>query len=364
MSQDGFPVVPGTTRRVFMSSSARLLGGAAVLGGAGSLITACGGDEPSSAGAQGGGDGEIIVPRIASSTGVIPIFVQQAAGPLLYGSEFGLDIPEENFVVLQSHTVATQTVLSGDADVISGSVFGVMAAVTQGLPVKIFGGARNRDDDVLAALPPVTKFEDIFRDDVRVTVDSKGGTASAELQALIEASGSDAAVGTLPGITILESSGQRQAALAARQVEAAIMHIDQFWAVQEELPEAKIIARSVDIPVFPIAVYAGLQPWLDDNQATATALVNSVTACCKAFNEDFNEFKTAVQRLVEEPPPQAQLRRLHEFAVENEIWPVDPVLTEDAFKLAADLATKAEVFIEPPSYEDSVDLRAMEAATA
>lgn len=363
MSQDGFPVVPGTTRRVFMTSSARLLGGAAVLGGTGSLISACGGDEPSGAEAGGGGSGEVIVPRIASSTGVIPIFVQQAAGPLLYGSEFGLDVPEENFVVLQSHTVATQTVLSGDADVISGSVFGVMAAVTQGLPVKMFGGARNRDD-VLAALPPVTKFEDIFREDVRVTVDSKGGTASAELQALMDASGSDAAVGTLPGITILESSGQRQAALAAGQVEAAIMHIDQFWAVQEERPEAKIIARSVDIPVFPIAVYAGLEPWLDKNQATATALVNSVTACCKAFNEDFNEFRTAVERLVEEPPPQDQLRRLHEFAVENEIWPVEPLLTEDAFKLAADLATKAEVFIEPPTYEDSVDLRAMQAATA
>lgn len=347
----------GISRRQFGLRSAQL---AALIGVASSpLLAACGSDESDGDAA----DGEIRAPRIASSTGVIPIFVQQAAGPLLYGKEFGLNIPESNYQVLQSHSVALQTVLSKDADIVAGSVFGSLAATSQGIPLQLFCTARTRDDDVLAGTGNAPSFEAIFEDDVRVSTDSKGGTAYAELQAMISHAGVDeTTVGMLPGHTILESSGQRQAALAAGQVDAAIMHIDQFWQVQAERPETKILASSIDLPLFPLTGYAALKPWLASNQATATAIVKSVEACTKAFAEDYAEFQAAVKKLIDSPPSESDLRRLWDFAVENEIWPVDGSVSSDSFQQAADLAVECEVFIKAPEYSQAVDTRPGDAA--
>lgn len=349
----------GMSRRDFMLRSARL---AALTGVAASpLLAACGGDEDSVD--TSAGDGEIIVPRIASSTGVIPIFVQQAAGPLLYGKEFGLNVPESNYQVLQSHSVALQTILSKEADIVAGSVFGSLSATSQGIPLQLFCTARTRDDDVLAGIGPATSFESIYEDGVRVSSDSKGGTAYAELQAMIRAEGDeDTTVSMLPNHTILESSGQRQAALAAGQVDAAIMHVDQFWQVQAEKPEAKVLARSVDLPLFPLTGYAALKPWLAENQATATAIVKSIEACTKAFAEDYSEFQAAVNKLIEQPPSESDLRKLWEFAVENEIWPVDGSVSDESYQQAADLAVECEVFITAPDYSDAVDARPGDAA--
>lgn len=351
----------GITRREFWVRSAKVAAvvGAATVGG-GSLLAACGSEDSGAAAAD---DGEIIAPRFASSTGVIPIFVQQAAGPLMYGKEFGLDVPEKNYKVLQSHSVAIQTVLSKDADIVAGSVFGSFAATSQGIPLQLFCTARTRDDDVLAGAGKATSFESIFEEGVRVSTDSKGGTAYAELQGMMGQMGrGDAKVGSLPGHTILESSGQRQAALAAGQVDAAVMHVDQFWQVQKENPKAKILARSVDVPVYPLTGYAALKPWLNSNQATATAIVKSIAACTKAFAEDFKEFEAAVKRFIDQPPSNDDLKKLWEFAVENKIWPVDGTVPQASYEQAAKLAVESEVFVKAPSYSDAVDTRPGKAA--
>jgi ABC-type nitrate/sulfonate/bicarbonate transport system substrate-binding protein len=349
------------TRREFGRRSLYTAGGVVAVSTLGGLLTACGDDGSASGGGQ---SDEIISPRFASSTSVIPIFVQQAAGPLLYGKEFGLDVPESNYQVFQSHSVAIQTVLSGDADIVAGSVFGSIAAAAQGVPVRLFSTARNRDDNVLAALSSVPSLDAIASGgDYRVTADSKGGTGYAELQAILTQNGFDQTVGSLDGFTILESSGQRQAALAAGQVDAAIMHIDQFWAVQRENPDVHVLARSVDSPEFPLTGYAAMVPWLAVNRVTATAIIQSLAACAKAFTESFDEYKSAVEHLIEEPPSDDDLRALWDFAVENGIWDLDGTVHEDAFDFAADLSVSAEVIFEKPDFADVVDAAPGDAAS-
>ena len=245
------------TRREFGRRTLYTAGGVAAVSTLGGLLAACGSDAGSAS--DGKQSDEIISPRFAASTSVIPIFVQQAAGPLLYGKEFGLNVPESNYQVFQSHAVAIQTVLSGDADVVAGSVFGSIAAAAQGVPLRLFSTARNRDDNVLAASSAVSSLDALASSsDFRVTADSKGGTGYAELQAMINRTKSTT-VGTIEGFTVLESSGQRQAALAAGQVDAAIMHIDQFWEVQRETPTAHPrpqCRRSA----FPLTGYAAMVP--------------------------------------------------------------------------------------------------------
>jgi ABC-type nitrate/sulfonate/bicarbonate transport system substrate-binding protein len=349
------------TRRAFWLRSMRAAGAVGLTGTVSGVLAACGSDNSS---AQGGGDSnEVGSPRIAASTSVIPIFVQQAAGPLLYGAPFGLKIPEKNYKVLQSHSVAIQTVLAHDADIVAGSVFGSMAGASQGIPLRLFSTARTRDDDVLAVRGKVQGFADILNDGVRVSTDSKGGTAYAELQGMLNANGkAGTTVGELPGLTVLESSGQRQAALAAGQVDAAIMHIDQFWQVQRVRKDTKYVARSVDLPVFPLTGYAALRPWLDKNQATATAIVKSIAACTEAFAADFNEYRTAVKHLIESPPPEKDLRRLWQVAVDAKIWPVDGTITPETYGRAATLAVQCEVFVKAPKFADAVDDRPSKAA--
>ena len=57
------------------------------------------------------------------------------------------------------------------------------------------------------------------------------------------------------------------------------------------------------------------------------------------------------------------LRRLHDFATKNKIWPTDAHITRDAYGRAARLGEQAEVFIKAPSYEDAIDTRPMDAAS-
>ncbi|MCW3014359.1 MAG: hypothetical protein JWO02_1451 [Solirubrobacterales bacterium] len=365
MTQDDVnPMRDGLSRRAFVGRSGRLLGAAGLLGGTGTLLAACGNDKSSASGGSAAPAALITRPKIASSTSVLPMFIHQLAGPVLYGSQFGLKMTLDDILQFDSHSVAIQTALSKKADVISGSIFGSMAAISQGLPIKIFALTRNRDDNVLAGAGKAQTFDDIFKDGVRVSSDSKGGSSSAELQAIINLTKSGTTVSSLPGYTVLESSGQRQAALAAGQVDAAMMHIDQFWAVQKQKPQAKILAKSVDVPVYPINAFAALTPWLDTNQATAIALAKSVTAACSAFTQDYAEYSTAVKKLVSEPPADDVLKKLWDFAVQNKIWPTDPVLTEAAYGLSAGLAKTAEIFIKEPAYSKAVDTRAMTAAKA
>jgi ABC-type nitrate/sulfonate/bicarbonate transport system substrate-binding protein len=348
------------SRREFGRRSLYTAGGVAAASTLGGLLTACGSDE----GTDGGGkqSDEIISPRFASSTSVIPIFVQQAAGPLLYGKEFGLDVPESNYQVFQSHSVAIQTVLSGDADIVAGSVFGSIAAAAQGVPVRLFSTARNRDDNVIAASSAVSSLDALVGGDYRVTADSKGGTGYAELQAIFNDNGFDEKVGDLEGFTILESSGQRQAALAAGQVDAAIIHVDQFWAVQREKSDIHVLARSVDVPAFPLTGYAAMVPWLAVNRVTATAIIQSIAACAKAFTESFDEYKSAVEHLIEEPPSDDDLKSLWDFAVENDIWVLDGTVHEDAFDIAAELCVSADVILKKPDLNDAVDTAPGDAA--
>lgn len=353
---------PGRNRREFCAGSLRAIGGFTLLGGAGTLLSACGGDDEAT-GESSGGDGEIGSPRFAMSTGIIPIFVQQSAGPLLYGKEFGLNITPDHLIAFESHSVATQTVLSGDAEIISGSTSGMLAAVSQGIPCKFFCAARNRDDNVLVGRGPAKELTDILDENVRVAADSKGGAAYTELQAVLNTELDEpVAVGSLPGFTALESSSQREAALAAGQVDAAWMHIDQFWRLEEEIADARVLARSVDTPKWPLSGYGAMTEWLDQNQATATAIMESVRACSQAFVDDFKNYKEAVDELIDEPPPDKQLRELWEFAVENEIWPTDGgIVTQEAYDIIAELSESSEIVIEAPSFDEAVDTRPGEA---
>lgn len=352
----------GVTRRMFVGRSTRVLGAAGLVGAAG-LLDACGGGSDSKTKSASATGGDIITPKVASSTSALPMFVHQVAGPVMYGSQVGLHMTADDFIAFESHTTALQTMLAHKADVVVGSIVGSMSAIAQGLPIKIFDNTRTRDDNVLAGAGRAKQFSDIFKDGVRVGTDSKAGSSSEELQGILNRLHPGATPDALPGYTDLESSSQRQAALASGQVDAAMMHVDQFWAVQQQKPDARILARSVDTPVFPLSSYAATTAWLDKNLATATAMNKSVLLATKDFYNDFSAYEKAVKAMIEEPPSRSVLRRLHDFATKNKIWPTDAHITRDAYGRAARLGQQAEVFIKAPSYDDAIDTRPMDAAS-
>jgi ABC-type nitrate/sulfonate/bicarbonate transport system substrate-binding protein len=363
MRQADRPGGNGVTRRVFVGRSTRIFGAAGLIGAAG-LLEACGGGSSDSEGkAAAKASGDIITPKVASSTSPLPMFVHQVAGPVLYGAQVGLHMTADDFIAFESHTTALQTLLAHKADVVVGSIVGSMSAIAQGLPIKIFDNTRTRDDNVLAGAGAAKQFSDIFSEKVRVATDSKAGSSSEELQGILNRLHPGASPDELPGYTDLESSSQRQAALASGQVDAAMMHIDQFWAIQEQKPDAVILARSVDTPVFPLSSYAATTAWLDKNLATATAMNKSVLLATKAFYNDFDAYYKAITTLIEEPPSKSVLRRLRDFATKNKIWPTDAHITPDAYGRAARLGEQAEVFIKAPTYKDAVDTRPMDAAS-
>ena len=69
----------------------------------------------------------------------------------------------------------------------------------------------------------------------------------------------------------------------------------------------------------------------------------------------FEEYNNAVDKLIEEPPSDADLRDLWEFAVENSIWDLDGTVHEDGFDVAAELSVSAGVITEKPDLDGVVD---------
>ena len=292
-----------------------------------------------------------------------PTFVNRDYGIVEEGPAFGLDVAVDDMLTFDSHAVATQAVLSGDADVVGGSFVSNMLVNQQGEDFKAFCPFVKNDDFVLVSNPGIDEIGDIFGDDVAVALDSPGGAGDIIMNAMLQAAGEERTTADIPGVQILESSGLRTTAFASGDVDVTLVHLTQYNSeILPAVPDAQIISRLYeDVPTFLKETFAAPTSWIDENLETAAAICAAVISGSRTLVSDRAAFDEAVATYVAEPPDPAQLDEVYPL-INDDFWPIDTGITEEAATFMAEVAVASGVLEEVPAFEDIVDNRPFEMA--
>lgn len=353
------------SRREFLRRTGVGAGGVLSLGTLSTLLAACGGDDDEGGGgsAAADGGGKVVKPKIGLSSTPQASYLPVISGPILAGAKFGLPkMTTDDFTIFDSSTTVSQSALSGQIDLIGQSTMAQLLLIEKKLPFKIFTPYTLSDDFVIAGRGNITSVEQLKDPSTVVASDSPGGAGQTVFDAMLKANGADFLVTDIPKTVIIESSGERASALASGDCDATVIHLVQAHQVEKET-KVNIIAKLYgQVPHFLKESYAARSDWIDDNMETAAAVTASVIQSSRDLLEDYGAFESAVNELMEEPPPPADLKELFKILQDNKIYPVDGDLTDERVQYMIDLG-KEEGLIKSDMTPDTVlDRRPMERA--
>ncbi|PRB18414.1 ABC transporter substrate-binding protein [Microbacterium sp. MYb62] len=295
--------------------------------------------------------------RVALTANIQPSLVPLVFGIDNYAEKLGLDMSvDESVTIFDSHTTGTQTVLGGRAEVLGASVASILTVRERGEDFRIFCPYVSMDDFVLAGANGVTEIDQLFDPETRVAIDSPGGAGAIILNALLMGNGEKRSIQEIPNQQILESSGLRTTAFAAGQVDATVIHEDQFTSAATQVKDAARIATLYeDVEVFVKEAQAAPADWLAENGELAAQYCATTLVAMHELKSDFDLFSDAVAQYVEEPPTEEELRLLFDLIQKYEFWPEDGGLSEESIQFMADVAVASGVLTEAPDLADAVD---------
>lgn len=316
------------------------------------LAVACAGGARTDAGGSPGRESV----TVAFTAPIVPTYVNTAYGPVKYGDDFGLTISQQNLLVFESHSTATQIVLSGRADIVGGSFMSTLLARQQGLDLKAFCPFLNLDDFVVAGSGQVDSLKDLFRPSTKVSIDGKGGAARAVLNAILLASDAPGMVGDMSELRILGSSGTRTSAFASGKVDATLIHLSQFRDAKAQVESPAIVASLADsVPRYINHAFAAPKDWLDSNTENAARFCASVLKANRELKKGFGSYQNAVEEFVEEPPKEKALRGVFRYIQEYNFWPTDGGLRPDSLRFMVNLGARSGILEERPELGSIVD---------
>jgi ABC-type nitrate/sulfonate/bicarbonate transport system substrate-binding protein len=295
----------------------RIMGASAALPLAGGLA-ACGGSSSGS----GGSSNKVGKLKLAISSTPLDTYLVQIAGPLLYGKDFGLHMTKDDILIFQSHATAVQAALSGKVNAVGASTMANMAAIAQGTPFKLFQPYSLVDDYVIASTGSIDSLGTVKSKNAVIGIDSEGGAARTAMDAMLTAKNAGYVVGDLQHIQDIESSGERQSALASSQVQVTVIHKAQADQVKQQGKTVHELATLYEsAPNYLKESYAAPKAWLDENLATATALSASIIKASRELRASEDAFISAVKKLIDEPPSDQELKGAYALIKQYDFWP-------------------------------------------
>ncbi|MQA81425.1 MAG: hypothetical protein GEV10_23585 [Streptosporangiales bacterium] len=312
-----------------------------------------------------GGGGESKKPRVAFTSEVQASYVNTRYGPLNYGKDFGLDVTEKDFQTFDSHATATQTALSGRADIVGGSFISHVLVQQRGQDFKVFCPFVSLDDFVLVGRNGVSSVTDLFDKKTRVAVDSSGGAGAMILDAMLAEANAPGTSTDLPNTSIVESSGLRTSSFASGKVDATVIHVQQYNQAKTQVKDAEVIASLYDdVPIYIKEAFAAPAKWLKENKETAAGFCASVLKGNRELKKSYSTFHKAVQMYVQEPPSAAEEKELYGLIQKYEFWPEDGGLSPKAVKYMTDLGVDSGVLKKKPDNNAIVDRDVLKRAVA
>lgn len=326
---------------------------------------------------NGDGDGDsapeltLTTIRVAGTSPTQPNWMATKYGVTTYGPELGLDMTVDDFVTFDSHSVATQTVLGGQADVVAGSFVSTLLLINQGQDFKAFCPYISQDDFVIAGANGVNSIDQLFDPNVRVAMDSPGGAGSVIFDAMLQAMGETRTTADMPGQQILESSGLRTSAYAAGEVDVTIVHEPQYDQAAPQVTDPVIIATLYkEVPNYLKEAQAAPASWLEENFESAATYCAAVLLGMRELNADEDKFVAVANDFSEiDPLDEETLRASHKLIAEHGFWPgEDGGLNKEVVDFMGQVAVKSGLLDKAPAWEDVVATdvlaRAVEIANA
>ena len=353
------------SRREFLRRSGVGAGGVLTVSSLSMLLAACGGDDEEESGGGGASGGNAVnpKPKIGLSSSPQASYLPVIAGPIMAGSQFGLEMTRDDFTIYDSSTTLTQSTLSGQSDIAGQSTIAQLLLIDRGQPFKIFATYSLSDDFVIAGRGDIKTIAQLKDPGTVVASDSPGGAGQAVFDAMLKASNAGFLVNDIPKKIIVESSGERTSALASGDADATVIHIVQANAVDKETGDVNIIAQLYgEVPNFMKEAYAARTDWLDENIETAAAVTASVIQSSRDLLASYEAFESASNELMEEPPPAEELQTLYEIITEHDIFPEDGGITDERLQYMIDLGLEGGVLEKELTPDEVFDRRPLERA--
>ena len=327
-------------------------------------LTGCGGTVDSGDG-QGasGSDGPV---RIVVNSGATPGDVVAVSAAIENGADFGLKGRTDDIKRFDSHSTATQVLLSGRGDVISGSLASTLKLIEQGQDIKVFCPIQNATEEVLVGTGDVRTVEDLKDPKNRLAVDSPGGGADFFLNFLLNVEDAGFTVKDIPSKIILEDGDQRLSAMQNGEAAASILAFQEVEFLKQargadDVHEIKILAEALGDQSIYVA-WGAQSSWLAQNKDLAARFCASALDAHRKIGQDFNSYKTIADKYIVPPVPEKDLKQLWDLNDEYTVWATDPMISEEQLKANIKVVAESGLLNGELAYEDVVDTEVMEAA--
>lgn len=301
--------------------------------------------------------------KIASGSDTLPPILMKSAGPVLYGSRYGLKIGTKDIVHFDDGPIAIQAAQAGRFQLVDSGILELMISISHGLPFRIFQPYSVTDDFVIAATGDITTISDIKSKNATVGVDS--GAGKYAMDAILLGSNAGFLIKDLHKVQDIESSSERTSALAAGQVQVTIIHEGQANSISAQGKHVNILGYLYKTPGVKFIDQGWMAPksWLDDNLDTATSFCEAVIAGSRDLSAHEDKYLAAAKKLVTEPPSTSELKATWDVIHKYNTWPAKSAgLEPDRIQFMLDLGVKEGVLDKSVKAEDVVDTRPSQAA--
>ncbi len=328
------------------------------------VAAGCGDDEEDGGAASSNGGAKtakVVVSSPADSGDVVPI-----GGLTRFGEEFGITQTDADVERFDAHATAAQLLLSGKADVLAGSFGANLTLIEAGQDLKIFCPAQSSTAEMIVGIGDVDSIDQLKDENVTLAVDSPGGGADFQLNALLVVSDAGFLVADVPSKVILEDGGQRVSALQNGEAQISIVDPSELLILQEALGEDKVnvistLAEDVGDEVVDMT-FAARPEWLEENAELAANFCATVITAADRLTQDFDTYQELANEYIEPDPDPAGLQALFDLGQKFTVWPDDPMITQEQFDANVAIAAAAGSIEKPDDlvYEDVIATDVME----
>jgi ABC-type nitrate/sulfonate/bicarbonate transport system substrate-binding protein len=331
-------------------------------------VAGCGGNDGGSAGgATSGGDGSDNVKLAVTSSPTLGD-VPPVTAAVEAGDEFNIQATTEDVTRFDSHATAMQVLLSGGADVISGSFVSDLKLIEQGRDLKVFCQVQNATEENVVGTYDIDSYQQFQDPDTTVTVDSPGGTADYFMNFYLYVEDAGFFVKDLPKVKILEDGDQRLAALQNGEADASIIAYNEVALLEQAIGAENVnvistLAESIG-PVVVYIAFAAESDWIDQNGDLAARFCANALKQEARVKEDFEAYYSLLQKYMEPAPSRKDAQELWDAAQKYTVWPDDPLITKERFDDNVKVAVAAGLLDGTITYEDAIDVDVMEQAKA
>jgi len=327
------------------------------------ILAGCGTAVDSPAGAPTSSDTPEVVFNLSGKTLRMSA---SAPGSLTAGSRFVFDRLRqwgaEVDIIELSTTSGIREVLSDRADAGTHGADEAIVGESESADVVAIGSPTSRMDYVLVTKSGIDSVADLKG--ATIAMSGPDGFNTMLTRLLMRKEGldpnSDARFVQIGG------SPERAAALLAGTVDAATLHVEDWFEIRSRTDGlTSIITVGEVLPELPSDVYFGLRSFWEANEDLATALACANLEANAQFAQDRQGYIDFVMPIVDGATAQG-VGDAWDFAMAEQMWPTDPaeILNPAGFQELADTMLEAGELDAPVDATTIVDLRYLEKAAA